>query len=406
MRSLVEQEFKRGAGIKLAPFPNDGESIEDSPRLTLVVMPPDVEWTGSEAQRQQFAEWTEQRGKSSRLYPAALVWCLKKAGRELREKVELWLAWKRVAKEVSDGTLGEDFAKSDRAEIQTSVTMAEEAAHDEVWGGYRFVVLADRQEADGLRVIDLGAGHASGAETLSGRVIAALKAEALLNESVGAGYIERNWPPALKESGAWPLASLRQSFLNGALTRLIDPDAVLRGKIVEFVSRGDFGLSSGARPDGTYDRVWYEEIVAPDEVTFDAGVFLLTRAKAKSLKEEPSSEPVPAIQPGTILQPAPGVEPQPISESEPSSTLAAPVDTAPVSQTICLRLVGTVPPEMWNRLGTKLLPKLRSSGELKLGMECVVRLNAESARTLAGEIKQILADLGLEADIRIEQSEG
>ena len=30
-------------------------------------------------------------------------------------------------------------------------------------------------------------------------------------------------------------ASLRQSFLNGVLTRLIDPDAVLRQRIVEFV---------------------------------------------------------------------------------------------------------------------------------------------------------------------------
>ena len=34
--------------------------------------------------------------------------------------------------------------------------------------------------------------------------------------SVGAGYIERNWPPALKDAGAWPLASLRQSFLRDA----------------------------------------------------------------------------------------------------------------------------------------------------------------------------------------------
>ena len=64
-----------------------------------------------------------------------------------------------------------------------------------------------------------GAGHSSASETLCGRIIAALKAEALLNESVGAGYIDRNWPPAFKDSAAWPLASLRQSFLNGALTR-------------------------------------------------------------------------------------------------------------------------------------------------------------------------------------------
>ena len=179
-----------------------------------------------------------QRGKSPRLYPGSLVWCLKKPGRDLRDKVELWLAWKRVNKEVAEGTLGGDFDRADRAEIYTKLTDAEEAAKDEVWGGYRFAVLADHQEPDGLKTIDLGAGHSSGSETLCGRVITALKSQALLNESVGAGYIERNWPPALKDTGAWPLASLRQSFLNGSLTRLLDPDAVLRVKIVEFVSKG------------------------------------------------------------------------------------------------------------------------------------------------------------------------
>jgi len=45
------------------------------------------------------------------------------------------------------------------------------------------------------------------------RIIGALKTEALLNDSVGAGYIDHHWPPALKESGAWPLTSLRRSFL-------------------------------------------------------------------------------------------------------------------------------------------------------------------------------------------------
>ena len=54
------------------------------------------------------------------------------------------------------------------------------------------------ETAEALRY--LGAGHASAAETLCGRVITALRSQALLNESVGAGYIDRNWPPALKES--------------------------------------------------------------------------------------------------------------------------------------------------------------------------------------------------------------
>jgi hypothetical protein len=79
-----------------------------------------------------------------------------------------------------------------------------DATLDEVWGDYRFAILADNQESDGLKVIDLGAGHSSSGETLCGRVIAALKSEALLNESVGVGYIERSWPPALKAgAGRW-----------------------------------------------------------------------------------------------------------------------------------------------------------------------------------------------------------
>ncbi|MFQ5849842.1 MAG: DUF499 domain-containing protein, partial [Candidatus Binatia bacterium] len=222
MQAIVKKEWERGASISLYPFPKDGSEIQDSPRLLLAIMDPEMEWAGSGQVRERIIDWSKQRGTSPRLYPGSIVWCLKKPGRDLREKVELMLAWKKVAKDVADGSLGTDYDRADRNEIQTKVSDAEEAAKDEVWGGYRYVVLTDSREPDGLKVIDLGAGHSSGAETLCGRVITALKSNALLNESVGAGYLDRNWPPALKESGAWPLSSLRQSFLNGSLTRLVD----------------------------------------------------------------------------------------------------------------------------------------------------------------------------------------
>src|SRR4030043_749998 len=259
MRMLIQKEFDRGATIPVVPFPTDGTAVQDTPKLTLVVVEPESEWTSKGSLRQQIAEWTKQRGKSPRLYPGSLVWCLKRPGRDFRDKVEVWLAWKRVAREIAEGTLSSELDRTDRAEIQSKISDAEEAAKDEIWGGYRFIIIADNKEPDGLKTIDLGAGHSSASETLCGRIIAALKAEALLNESVGAGYIDRNWPPALKESGAWPLASLRQSFLNGSLTRLLDPDAILRAKIVEFVLRRDFGLASGKKPDGGYERVWFDE---------------------------------------------------------------------------------------------------------------------------------------------------
>ncbi|NLG01020.1 MAG: ATP-binding protein [Lentisphaerae bacterium] len=397
MRLLVQKEFGRGASIPIVPFPADGASVQDTPRLTLVMVNPDSEWTGSGTLREQIAEWTRQRGKSPRLYPGSLVWCLKRPGRDLRDKVELWLAWKRVAKEIAEGTLGGDFDRADRADIQSKVSDAEEAAKDEVWGGYRFVVIADSQEPDGLKTIDLGAGHSSGGETLCGRVITALKSQALLNESVGAGYIERNWPPALKESGAWPLASLRQSFLNGSLTRLLDPDTTLRGKIVEFVSRGDFGLASGQKPDGTYERIWFNEPLGVDEVTFESGVFLLLKSKASLLKTvpepgvEPESTPGPEPTPvGGRGEPIPGPSPEP----EPEST--------PGAGTRTFRISGDVPPEIWNRLGTKVLPKLRSGSDLKIGIEFSVTIDGQLAQSFETDLKQILEDLGLTGRIYVE----
>jgi hypothetical protein len=405
MLNLVHKEFSHGASIPLVPFPADSASIQDSPRLTLVLMTPESEWTVGQASglssqasslRHNIAEWTKQRGNSPRLYPASLIWCVKKPGRELREKVELWLAWKRVAAEIAEGTLGAEFDRADRAEMQSKVTDAEDTAKDEVWASYRFVVLADSHEPDGLKVIDLGAGHASAVETLCGRIITALKSQALLNESVGAGYIDRNWPPALKESGVWPLASLRQSFLNGALTRLLDPDTVLRSQIVKFVEQGEFGFASGQRSDGTYDRLWYNEPLPPEEIAFDAGVFLLTKVRAKALKsgvQPPVVEPPPSPAPGSSPSPQPRPTPRPGPEP------------APASQAQTLRLLGTVPPEVWNRFGTKVLPKLRTGDELTVGVEFSLTVKPELVASLEAELRQALQDLGLGDRIKIEYVE-
>jgi hypothetical protein len=401
IRALVKEEFKRGASIPVELFPPDSTALSDSPRLKLVVLDPACEWDGG-AVRTQIGEWTRNRGKSSRLYPGALVWCVRKPGRDLRDKVELLLAWRRVQKEVRDGVLGADFDKADLHQLQGKVAEAEQEARDEVWAGYRFVLLADGSDPTGLKVIDLGAGHSSGAETLCGRVVAALKAEALLNESVGAGYIDRNWPPAFKDSEAWPLASLRQSFLNGALTRLLDPDGVLKTKLVEFVGRGEFGLASGVNPDGRYERLWYTQPVPPEEVSFDPGVVLLKKSRAEALRK-PVAEPVP-----TKPTDAEPVVTTPAATSDGVRSVGAAVvqpisDSSPRSTSKTLRLSGTVPPELWNRLGTRVIPKLRSGKDLAIRIEFSVIVEAASANDLEADLEQILDDLGLGDSVEVEQ---
>ena len=395
IRKLVKEEFDRGTSLPIIAFPEDGAAVPDTPRLALVVVDPEAEWQPGQGAAERIALWTRQRGASPRLYPASLVWCVRKPGRELRDRAELWLAWERVSREVAEGVLGTEFDRADRDEVRAKVRDAENAARDEVWGGYRFVALADARAETGLRTIDLGAGHSSASETLCGRVITALRTEALLNESVGAGYLDRHWPPALRESGAWPLTGLRQSFLDGSLTRLVDPDAVLRRKIVEFVASGAFGLASGTMADGGYERIWHAEPVGAEEVAFEPNVFLLTRVRSEEIRaaEAPGRQRAPAADTPPPSTPGPDAVQKPGNENEPRGT-AAPVR---------LRLAGAVPPEVWNRLGTKVVPRLRAGKGLVVEVKFEAEIPANALAAMEDDLRRTLDDLDLGDKVRIER---
>ena len=143
IRKVVQGEFTRGVPVPVVYFPENGDTVQDSPRLTQIALDPAEEWRGNGQLIQRIGRWTRERRRSPRLYPAALVWCIRKPGRELRENVELWLAWRRVAQEVSQGVLGAEFDRADRADVQARVRDAEQAAKDEVWAGYRISELAE-----------------------------------------------------------------------------------------------------------------------------------------------------------------------------------------------------------------------------------------------------------------------
>ena len=393
IRRMVREEFDRGAtAVPLVYYPNSSDAVQDSARLALVVVDPTEEWIPGGDIAERIERWTRDRGRTARTYPGALIWCVRKPGHELRDKVEDWLAWRRVEQEVSQGILGAEFEQADLAEVRASVRDAESVARDEVWAGYRFVTLWDIKASGGLKIIDLGAGHSSGSGSLSERVIAALRSEALLNESVGAGYIDRHWPPAFSETGAWPLTSLRQSFLNGSLTRLIDPDTVLRRQILDFVERGDFGVASGENGSGTYGRVWYRERMAAEEMVFEPGVYLLTRAEAERhrtpLEEQPETPP----------------EDDDTGRETEASVYVLEIPDQPDAR-ITLQLSGSVLPELWNRFGTRIMPKLRSGDDLSVGVELSVSVESAQARHLVAELRQTLADLGLNDRVRVRTVE-
>jgi len=390
LRKIVRGEFERGATLPLVCFPGDGDAVADSPRLTLVVLDPAQEWHhGEDGLAERIGAWTAQRGKSPRLHPSALVWCMKKPGPDLKDRVELLLAWRRVSHELSQGILGAEVERADNTEVKARVREAQEAAKDEVWAGYRFVALADAKEPGGLKVIDLGAGHSSASETLCGRIVAALRSQGLLNETIGSGYIERNWPPAFKESGAWPLMSLRQSFLDGSLTRLADPDKVIRRRVAEWVQAGDFGLASGGLDDGDLRTVWFEELVATEEIAYEPGVFLLTKARAGMLRHP--TDPQPAD------PPTPDPEPEDPHYTEPAAATS--------SSRATLRVTGTLPPTAWNRFGTKVLPKLHACDSVSVRVELQADASGDLAASIEADIRQAVIELNLNDQLQVERKE-
>lgn len=392
MCQLIREEFSKGNGIAFTFFPDDGSAVPDSRRLTAVVMNPTTEWDDEGRTRKRISQWTRERGGTSRLHPGALVFSVKKPGRELRDSAAELLAWQRVTRDIDEGLLGSEFTDANRGEVQAKLREANRDAREEVWASYRFAALLDNQADDGLKVIDLGIGHAGNGNTLAGRIVAALKSEALLSDTVAAGHIGRNWPRAFQETGAWPLSSLRQSFLSGALTRLPDPDAVLRERIPEFVQMGEFGLASGETVGGGYERVWYGEAVPAEEVAFENGVFLLTKAKAEEL-----------LQPPTPVDTPPPIPPDPIpDEPEPRPNPLRPDPPQP-DQRATLSLAGTVPRESWNRVGTRLLPKFQGSEDITVKVELSASVEAEQVQNMETELRQVLEDLGLTWEVVVSE---
>jgi len=402
-KRIVQKEFERNKSIPVLSFPDDAAAVQESTKLSLVVLSPEQEWTDNGALRSRLSEWTRSRGSSPRLYPAALIWCVRKQGRELRNKVEALLAWRKVNREYLDGTLGGEFDRSDSDEINAKLRDADESAVDEVWASYRYLVLYDNKSDGGLNIFDLGAGHASSGETLTARVITTLKTRALLNDSPGAGYLERRWPEPFKKSGAWPISALRQAFLNGTLERLLDPDTYLRNRLPEFVMRGDFGFASGQKPEGGYSRTWFSELLPPEEISFDSDLYLLLPKTAQELKESKGKLTVVETPPTSLP-----TMPVPAGAGAEGSLFGQPVlpgaasSTTTQAKTRTLRISGEIPTEVWNRLGRTLLPKLKTGGELHFAIDASIQIEADSSNGLRQEIEQILRDLNLLDKVKLD----
>lgn len=61
-----------------------------------------------------------------------------------------------------------------------------------------------------------------------------------------------------------------------------------------------------------------------------------------------------------------------------------------------------LPPELWNPLGTKLVPKLRSAANLEVHVEFRFEADGRAADATTTEVQQLLDDLGIRQAFKTE----
>ena len=113
-------------------------------------------------------------------------------------------------------------------------------------------------------------------------------------------------------------------------------------------------------------------------MTFESGVFLLKKEKAEALKKPTVPDPEPEPKPGPIPEPEPEPEPGPTPEPEPE----------PGPQTKTIRLSGQIPPEIWSRFGTKIIPKLRSGKDINIELQISTDIEVSASDNLESELRQ------------------
>jgi hypothetical protein len=386
MQAVVQQIFREKAEITLTLFPKESTAVADRPVLSLVVLAPDEDF--SPALMETLTAWTRNCGQSPRLYPGGIFWVVPESGFRLREAVADLLAWNTINRDLDN--LGE-LELQDLNMVPTELRKAKDVVEEKIWSLYNRLLLWDGKEG-ALKTMPLGQMHPSEARNITGAILARLRQDGWLNREVGPSYLERNWPPALKEKGVWSMRGLREAFFQGYLTRLEKADEALRQMILRAVMRGDFGLGVGKNME-TLDRVWFKENIDPAEIVFNYETFLLLPWRAESEKkkregEGPSSElPEPLLRGGE--QPVLPVGTGPAGAPTPTP--------APEPQIQELEWQGTMPKEKWNLFGLKVLTRVGAPENLEI--EVKVRSKTQDS-TLKQQLNNALRDLGLEGDFK------
>lgn len=381
VREAIREVFRGGLNLERLFFPESSEDIPDVPTLRLVVLAPEYGWENAERERtKQFVEtMVLNYGKQGRTYKSGLIFVVAEESARLYEEARTLLALESL----EDPTEQERLRlESDQVrELKEKKRRSEQTLKDLIWSAYRHVLLLESLESGkiNLREVNLGLLTPGAGKSLVDVIIARLKQEGILEESVSPDFLLRHWPPAFQEG--WSTKDIRDKFYAVPyFPRLLDPEA-LRETIARGVQEGKFGYAVKTPSKHVYFR---DPNFHREQVEFSDEVMIL-RVEEKSRESTESQE--------TKVK-------REIEEKKP-----LPIIQKPLAPSITYRKCswkGELSHKQWMKFYEKILTHFVRDPSFRLHVHFEVAPKEGISENLIEEIKTALRELGLSDVIEIE----
>jgi len=394
VRETIHKVFDRGPALGRRYWPETSDALPDTPTLTLAVMAPEHSWDEQqrEATRQLATTMIQDCASRSRTYKSGLVFVVAETGAALTAEARNLLAIETLEDPAEQERLR--LEESQIAELQAKKATSERDLKENVWRAYKRLLLLG--EDGTLRELDLGLMHSSAAESLTGLVIARLRQEGLLEDTISADFLVRNWPPALPD---WSTKAMRDMFYaSPKFPRLMDSD-VLRNTIADGVRTGKFGYA-GKTSDAEYltTPIIDDPTFGPGNVEVSDQVVLLPRDTALALRSRQAPR-------GEMTEGAVDYVPQPEGGAEPTGTQPTAATPGAMGTVRSLRWEGPVPAQKWTNFYMRVLSRFGVDPSLGITVSFDVAPENGISQQQFEETKMALRDLGLSDAVQASQSE-
>jgi len=267
LRKEIETCFRQGPkelDLDRRCFPTRSNDVPDRPALTLVALGPDMPGDGAAAKR-LIESIVRECGTSGRTFKSALLFSAPVSTSGMVDQARDVLAWEDID---DDEETKRRMDGAQRRMLDQKLGRAKSDLKEAIWRAYRLLFMLGKDNA--IRQIDFGSITSSMAGSLVEMIVNRLVKDDEISPGVGSNQLLKHWPPACPE---WSTKAVRDAFYSSPLfPRLLRPDSIKR-TIADGVSQGLFGYGR-RNADGQFVMERVEQGMAEEEVEIADDVFL------------------------------------------------------------------------------------------------------------------------------------